>query len=432
MNIDYDLNIDNNDNQFEKTIELLNRDINVKERYIEMKEIEDIDLYRKMPDGTTQIVSSVTANEVKNNLSQYIVKVRMKYLPAFYAPIKEVIDGDELRFKLDYDMVAQYEGYEVQDGIIVSYGKLDGGVYKNETFASFVEKLKNNKNKNSGKVTLTKNLDAAGYTGGTATYILDSFSGEIDGGGYTIYNLSKPLFGTFNGSMSFLTFENVSISAQLGAICYGGIANDGSGTFTSVQIKNMSQFTHWGFDGYGGFIGRGSGSFEYCSITNFNMSGEGEKVGGFIGKASGNVTIKDCYITGSITTTGSGANRRMIAGGFIGSAEGSATITNSYAKVDMNCQWGPGGNGGIIGEGTNAVLTNCLSLGTGSNAFTIAGAKVSPSSRNNYELTESTLKTNSDNSYLTTNKVDKAGITSTFFANLGYGNWDYRNASYEN
>lgn len=432
ITLKYDLNINRQDNEYEGKL-TVDRKIDITERYIEMKDIEDIDLYRKMPDGTTQILSSVKKEEVEElkDSSQYIVKVRMKYLPEFYATIKDiVIENNVLKFKLNYDMVAQYNGNNIQDGITVTFGTLQGDVYKNETFADLVAKLKK-----GGNVTLTKNYDAAGYEGEASNYIISSFNGGIiNGDGYTIYNLSKPLFNDFSGTIYSLTLENVSISAQMGAICYGGIANNGSGSFTSVHIKNMSQFTHWGFSGYGGFIGRGSGTFKACSISNINISGEGEKVGGFIGNASSAVSIEDCYITGSIVTTGDGSNRRMIAGGFIGSAGSSATINRCYAKIDMNCLYGPGGNGAIIGEGTNATITNCLSLGTGYNAYTISGGNVK-SSRNNYELDDSTLKTNSDNSFVVTNKINKADITSGFFeGNLGFSmeSWNYDGASYDN
>ena len=139
--------------------------------------------------------------------------------------------------------------------------------------------------------------DATG-TPGVAT-----FSGTLDGGYYTISDLSAPLFTTLNGgTVKNVRFKDVSISGEtVGAVC---------GTATgSAKIYN-------------------------CGVLSGSVSGS-EAVGGLVGLISqnSNVRVVNCYNYASVS---GGDYAAGIVGRNQGTISGTTTVNTTGVRI-TNC-----------------------------------------------------------------------------------------------
>lgn len=179
------------------------------------------------------------------------------------------------------------------------------------------------------------------------------FSGVYDGGGFIIdgLNSNRPaenhvaLFGYVRGD-----FEANSYIKNLGLTNATIIGNGYVGCFVgennSASIANcyatgtVSSTSDVGY--VGGFVGynREGALIEKCYsevdvdvISNGTSSGDAH-IGGFVGRnRNKNATIKECYSTGNVTTTG---NIRRV-GGFAGQSA-YAKISNCYSTGIVNYQ----------------------------------------------------------------------------------------------
>ena len=98
---DYDLDtnaIETGKNEY-KNQELLNAEIDVSNRLIQMKDIQSVNLYKQ--NGTqVDLLGNVNVQDL-TNLNDYLVKVEMKDNPSFYSTIKEYkVEDNKLKFVL--------------------------------------------------------------------------------------------------------------------------------------------------------------------------------------------------------------------------------------------------------------------------------------------------------------------------------------------
>ncbi len=196
----------------------------------------------------------------------------------------------------------------------------------------FANEVNVNKNSFSGEtVILTENVDLDGIDWepigqtGNAT-----FSGVFDGKEKTISNLntkyvvgsaddylySNGLFGWVEGhSTQPITIKNVTISgATIDAVHYiGAVAGHVSG---SVLIENCkvsdanikANFVNLGSEwdyadktgGVVGYIESDGATISNCSVTNATIQGYRD-LGGIVGYANANTTVKDCNVLGNTT-----------------------------------------------------------------------------------------------------------------------------------
>ena len=188
------------------------------------------------------------------------------------------------------------------------------------------------------------------------------FAGNLNGKGYTIFNISigtenAPLesdifglFGATGGKISNLNLDSV-------AIC--GIAKNVSGYVIGLA---------------GALAGSASGPIENCHVTNLNMTMKAPDsgmaaaywIGGLVGALDGQY-IDECSVSGKITEkSGKGS-----IGGLIGELGKAAKITYSHADValDVKSDYYGGANvGGLIGKGNGkndpeTVISNCYATG---------------------------------------------------------------------
>lgn len=429
---DYDLDtnqITTGDNQYEEQ-ELLSEVINIStERFFEIKDIIGVSLYKE---GSTLEVTSLTEADL-SDLSKYIVKVRTKGMPLFYAEIEEyeITENGALNFILDYDNVIQYSNGRKQNKLKVTYcEECHDGVFQNKSIDTLIEEIEANP---SGKIELTQDYDASFIkTAGSA--IISSFSGTLNGNGHKIYNLNKPLFETLeSATIENLILEDVTL---IGGTSKGSIANTAQNTIiTNVHIKGLDMTT--GANECGGIIGtlQAGCTIEKCSVTDLYVTTSGHiRVAGIAGYMLGG-TIKNCYVEGTIDSKQSKDGNGI--GGVVGHGkeEASITIENCISKVQFN--WTGGGprlNGGIIGlsQSGNAVLKNNISLATGTVINKICGSNFDKTSTNNYELEESTLLSNVSGNRVKT--VSKNNFTKDFLkdsVNFDENIWNLEGVSYD-
>ena len=233
---DYDLDTDaitTGDNEY-KNQELLAQNINISQnRLFEVKDITGATLYRNNGD----IAEEVTHIEVSElqDLSNYIVKVRTKAMPSFYAKIKGYKEvNNKLEFILDYKDAIQYTGDMKSGDIKVVYGEGNNGIYENRSIKDLINEINADLD---GTVTLTQDYDASMVTNNDIALLADEFRGTLDGNGHKIIGLTKPLFNSVSGEVKNLVLENVNLS---GASSQGAIANTATNmNVTNVHIKGI-------------------------------------------------------------------------------------------------------------------------------------------------------------------------------------------------
>ncbi len=333
---------------------LLDENISVEKNYIELKDITDINLFTEQ-NGKTESLEEVQISDLDSHKENYFVEITMKSMPTTYGRIKEVVKEDNrLILVLDYDYTTQ-ENDEARS-LRIDFGTIQGDSVTNEchpeTFEEFLNRLSANPNET---ITLKNDLDASSYTSNDSTYITDVFTGTLDGNGYTISNLTKPLFNTINnGTVKNLKIEKVTLDSN----AHGTIAN--TGTSAHLKYVFVNNHTHNGNGGNGTLIGNATGgTIENCKATNFTQGGgnyTNQRVGGLVGGATG-LTIKNSAAIGSIP---GGWNFR---GGLIGQAS-NCTVENNYTNVNFGYGYGDDSHlvSGIL-TGSNNVIKNNIVFG---------------------------------------------------------------------
>ena len=247
-------------------------------------------------------------------------------------------------------------------------------------------------------------------TFGSSSYISSTFSGTVDienvltpatfdGGGFTIFGLTKPLFSAIGGMGADTTVFDlnleaapVDLEAATGGVIGNGILANGvsaSGSAATViddvhvsgdvdgegaplvgglvgdndggEISNSSASGNVGGEGVyyvGGLVGY-NGGIIYNSYATAYVNGA-DYVGGLVGDSSG--TITNSYATGSVGGVGD------YVGGLVGDSSG--TITNSYATGSVG---GVGDYvGGLVGD-SSGTITNSYATGYVDGGGTLGG-----------------------------------------------------------
>ena len=426
VNYDLDMNeLEENANYYENML-LLEADITMGARKLEMKDITNIMVYKETTNGVEEVIALRESD--LTNLNDYIVKVQMKNMPVLYTKIKEYkIEDNKLKLTLDYEDTVQYENNIKQDKLEVTYGTIKNGVAENISLETLIKQIEANP---SGTFTLTRDYDASTLSIKTSTLVTSEFVGTLNGNGYTIYNLDRPLFDTTTGAtIENLTIEKVKLS---GASSRGTIANIASSTIIrNVHVKDLTMIT--GANHSAGIVGEGIDlTVEGCSTKNFNITTKGHiRISAIVGKMT-NGSIKNCYVEGTITSTNT--NDANGIGGILGHGYGIEAIENCISKVSISHTGGHRLNGGIVGLFANksSSLKNSLSLATGTNFYSVHGNERTGILQNNYELANSGLTTNVYGTRV--KSITKEEITEDFFRdNLGFDEsiWNITNASFD-
>lgn len=198
-----------------------------------------------------------------------------------------------------------------------------------------------------------------------------SFSGNLNGQNYSIYNLfinrtgvnnlsNVGLFANIsNARISNLNLRTVNIFGQGANI--GGIFGSGSGNISYCSVTG--NITSLGYAGNMGGIGGAfygpaiSNSYAIVNVTGFYTGQNGLNGGALLGYSNGNISY--CYSGGNVS--GKGGN----FGGLIGTLSG--TVNNCYSRAGVHaydvCPGYASTAGGLIGSGDVSPLINSYSTG---------------------------------------------------------------------
>ena len=236
------------------------------------------------------------------------------------------------------------------------------------------------------------------------------FSGNFDGNGYTIKNLTigteaSPysgdvcgLFGATSGTIEDVVLENVSINyigekyssayyfRMAGALVGYSMGDIVNCTVTGLDMKAGSDGSYVTLNSIGGLVGIQDGD---TTVSHSRVSGKIEEttkkgnVGGFVGTLVKGSSAKYCGADVSVEVTGNG--RGIAVGGFVGIGNGVTTdetlIENCYATGNIT---GAEYAGGFVGNISGLNISNCYAKGDVSNSFVGASFMGTDAASNNY------------------------------------------------
>lgn len=177
-------------------------------------------------------------------------------------------------------------------------------------------------------------------------FTANTFSGVLDGQGYTINNLDKPLIYTNNGSIKNLNV-NADLDMEVGSK-FGVIANENIGVISDVKVSGNLNLKGILINTFlkptiGGIVGenQASATVERVSFeanVNISMPASETIVGGIIGYNRG--VLKNSYSKGSISVSQNNvSNYQLNLGGLIGTIDSlifGDNIKTSYSTMQLN------------------------------------------------------------------------------------------------
>ncbi len=422
---DYDLDVNQNDDVNKYSgVKLLEDTISLDENNIELKDIYEINLYKAVVTSSkdeTILVNEITKEELEKDLSSYFVEINMENLPSARTRIKSVAtEDDHLILVLDYKYVTKEYSNKTKT-IRVDYGVIKDGVAKNEThpdvaIKSLLERLANNDD-----IKLTQNYDFSYADVDGDTYIKE-YTGHLDGNGYTIKNLAKPLFGTIKGEVKNLNMVNISF----GVSGHGALANTADkAVITNVLIDKVTRTHADDSHKTGGLVGEAINSkISLCRVTGafLRVGGGSQQNGLLIGNSNNNTEVTNCYAEGTIN---GGWN---YTSGFIGNAQ-STTMKNNYVKVTgVSLAGGTHAAFATAYANNQSVYENNICIAKNVDPTMIGSAKTMT---NNYFYYES----DNQNVAEGINKITKSEINEDLFANRAHFEssiWRFKDVSYDN
>ena len=242
----------------------------------------------------------------------------------------------------------------------------------------------------AGSYVLAADLDFSGEEISNVA-VNGTFTGELDGAGHKIVNLSGVVFS----NLSEATVTNLGIDGGniTGDAQRGKLANKiDRSTIEKVYLGNFSIQNNAAQ--VGGLAGIITGStIKEVSLENISIKGR-DTIGGLGGQVN-STTIENCLVTGTLEGTSTNKSAGARVGGLVGWLDGSSSLDKCYAKADIKA---PNlvGNGGLVGGqryGT-VKITNSLSMSTGEKAYRVAGFDTLAGSSNVYEHAGSDSVTN--------------------------------------
>lgn len=230
------------------------------------------------------------------------------------------------------------EGGELEEGAITSEDDEGKITYTVSTARGLLEWAKAVQDDDDINLTLTKDINMEGKTW-PAIYI---YSGNIDGGGHTISNLTLTEvgmgIGLIAGSSTYCTIKDLTLlNPSITSISDGGFLIGSTATSCTIENCHVIGGTIGNNPNIGGLTNSATNgsSFTACSVTSSGVSM-------LHNAAYGNVSITACYVTGGKlvnvvngTTTYNASYYQN--GGDITSGNESTTATSwAEAATQMN------------------------------------------------------------------------------------------------
>ena len=215
--------------------------------------------------------------------------------------------------------------------------------------AADLDNIRNNLN---GKYILMNDIDLSGVNWDSIGDSVNPFSGELNGNGFVIHNLTinnpsedyQGLFGyTNNVNIQNLGLENVKISGNSGI---GALTGYLSGTLKNCYVTGVISGVGNNVGGLVGETARSTPATIENSYVDADISGY-DNIGGLIGYNSAGLTVNNCYSVGSVD------GHYKVAG--LAGYSYYATFSNCYSASSLS------GNryvAGLVGYSGNS-FNNC-------------------------------------------------------------------------
>ena len=240
------------------------------------------------------------------------------------------------------------------------------------TIIKTAQDLQNINNNLSGKYILMGDIDLSGINWTPLGSLTDAFTGELNGNGFSIKNLTIDgqtkdnvgLFANLNGTISNLRMKNVDIRGNnyVGAIA--GVA--GTSTIKNVVIEGTIK----GEDYVSGLIGEGTNSIEFDNVHYIGDVSGGNYVSGIVSAQQGSNSIKNSSFTGNVTGSGDyvagiaaayildiekvSVNGSVVGNDHVGGVASYLFYNSTFNQVHVNAAIS-GNNyvGGVVGTGSD-------------------------------------------------------------------------------
>ena len=192
----------------------------------------------------------------------------------------------------------------------------------------------------------------------------NSFTGSLDGQGYSITGLSintaSDYIGLFGAIGLAGVVENLAIDGAVmaGSNNVGVLAGSSKGSINKVIISNANVSAT---DYAGALVGKHESGTIQDSHTSGIVLGD-HFVAGLAGGSSGSIIDSSAAV--SVTGTG------YYIAGLVGYLHSGATIADSYASGNVT---GPSNTGGLVGQSANSTITNSYALGNVSSGGSLVG-----------------------------------------------------------
>lgn len=238
-----------------------------------------------------------------------------------------------------------------------------------------------------GNVTANVALTPAQEAEIASLYPVDS-DGIVNGGGFTISGLTKPLFNVLSGPVSNLTLQSdINITAAQGNVGIFAKTVDGTSLTNCIAKGSVTLTDAVAVSGdlyIGGLAGAASGaSFTGCENQAPIASAAGVSsvlcIGGIAGMVDG-TTFVSCCNNGSISNTGAaggdpGARIGGLAGSVTGASDLSGDTNYNKAPISDTSDSGVAAVGGVCGYADNAAASFASAQNKAEGAITIGGTK---------------------------------------------------------
>nr|NQU92602.1 hypothetical protein [Bacteroidota bacterium] len=283
----------------------------------------------------------------------------------------------------------------------------------------------------AGHYMQTANIDASSTTSWNSSLGLipignnvTLFTGSYNGDGYTIDGLCinrsgtsyVAMFGYINNStIQNLGLTNVNVVGSYYVAALVGFFNYGT-----IEYCYSTGSVSGSLSDIGGLVGlhrQPSSSIIQYSYSNCAVTGTGQVMGGFCGNTYGN--INQCFSSGSVTATGSGALVRI--GGFTGIKYHNGVINNCYSTASVSVTSTYSDVGGFVGLLESGGINKCYCTGSVSGSVTNVGGFEGRYSSGSYTYNFWDKET----SGLNTSTVATGKTNSEMKTQGTYTNWDF-------
>ncbi len=221
---------------------------------------------------------------------------------------------------------------------------------------------------------LTKNIETDGRTNFSASY----FSGTLDGAGYTITGLQKPLIQQNAG-----TIKNLNVVADFDYDSHdiqGILAQYNTGRIQDCKVSgtvtgHMGATSSMSHPTFGGLVGENevAGTISSCSSsieTSLSMTATDSYVGGIVGVNIG--TVEKCVSSGKLSVIQpNGDSYKVYLGGIAGEIELSGYMGGNVEECVFAGALHVSGGTAIVGQICGHVHTNVLNSSSGLNGHVV-------------------------------------------------------------